>query len=222
VAILRVDEKNAPSRRFGLRDSSTAVSTVSGPQGASPTLSATTHTDRTDDMMTTPEAPAAEVPTNLSPRALAYWERVVAEREDWTSTSLELLHEIAATMSDVDRMQAVLDADGMAVPGSKGQVQRHPLLPELRAQRLLLTRMLAALDPPKRQPTTQSGWMMARIQADLARRRAEGGRAAPADPREESVDEIRERLTGGGRTGREDRPSALERAERLEAEKGLR
>lgn len=59
-----------------------------------------------------------------------------------------LLEEICRTLDSLDAMQHALSSEGVTVEGSAGQPRAHPVLVELRQQRVALGRMLSQLALP--------------------------------------------------------------------------
>jgi hypothetical protein len=58
----------------------------------------------------------------------------------------ELIDRACSTAESIAALEVVLDADGPTTKGSRGQVVLHPAVSELRQQRLVLLRLLGALD----------------------------------------------------------------------------
>jgi hypothetical protein len=69
--------------------------------------------------------------------------RAVTDAYTLEHHELMLLHEAAETLDLIDRLQALVDRDGVIVNGKP-----HPALIEVRQQRTLLGRLLAALKIP--------------------------------------------------------------------------
>lgn len=89
---------------------------------------------------------APKPPTDLKRSGRALWRAVVAEF-DLDEHERQLLHETCRTRDLCDRLQAVLDQDGPMSESSQG-VRVHPAAVELRQQRIVLARLLAALNVP--------------------------------------------------------------------------
>ena len=67
-----------------------------------------------------------------------------------------LLRQAVRTADHVAALDAVLEAEGLMVPGRDGVPRAHPALVEVRQQRLVLTRMLAALRLPAEDSSARS------------------------------------------------------------------
>ena len=122
-------------------------------------------------------------PAGLGERALALWVGTV-EGLELEPGELVLLESACRLVDQIDAMQAALKEQGPVVKGSRGQVAASPLLREIRAHDLAVTRILRTLmaampdeDEGKRLSPSDRG-----RKAALAR--WHGGRAytAPAPP----------------------------------------
>lgn len=96
--------------------------------------------------MTTETAPLL-TPADLKARGSAYW-RKIADDYELTDSENELLLEACRTLDNLDALAAIVAADGVTTLGSTGQLVAHPALTEARQQRVVLHRLLAALDLP--------------------------------------------------------------------------
>lgn len=96
-------------------------------------------------MTTTPRKPAAPAGLNGAGRAL--WRRVVTEYE-LRADELRLLEDACRTADVVDQLTADLKGQPSTVKGVGGQLRAHPLLTEVRAQRVALAAMLKQLKLP--------------------------------------------------------------------------
>jgi hypothetical protein len=85
-------------------------------------------------------------PRDLQRSGRALW-RAVVEDFDLDEHERQLLHETCRTRDLCDRLQSVLDAEGVMSESSQG-VRVHPAAVELRQQRVTLARLLAALNVP--------------------------------------------------------------------------
>ena len=85
-------------------------------------------------------------PGDLQASGCALWVAVVAE---WDLDEHErmILHETCRTSDLCDRLQVVLDVDGPMSESSQG-TRVHPAAVELRQQRIVLSRLLVALNLP--------------------------------------------------------------------------
>ena len=86
-----------------------------------------------------------EIPRGLGPAGRKLWRSVVADYELDEHESV-LLTQACRTVAVIERLQAQLDAADVLDDRYNGRV--NPLLPELRQQRLALTRMLKELKVP--------------------------------------------------------------------------
>ncbi|MDO9498107.1 MAG: hypothetical protein Q7J48_20555 [Nocardioides sp.] len=89
---------------------------------------------------------APKPPTDLKRSGRALWRAVLAEF-DLDEHERQLLHETCRTRDLCDRLQAVLGNEGVMSESSQG-VRVHPAVVEIRQQRIVLARLLAALNVP--------------------------------------------------------------------------
>ncbi|WP_193607144.1 hypothetical protein [Nocardioides lijunqiniae] len=89
---------------------------------------------------------APKPPNDLKRSGRALW-RAVLGPFDLDEHERQLLHETCRTRDLCDRLQTVLDAEGVMSTSSQG-VRVHPAAVELRQQRITLARLLAALNVP--------------------------------------------------------------------------
>ena len=89
---------------------------------------------------------APKPPRDLQRSGRALWRAVVTEF-DLDEHERQLLHETCRTRDLCDRLQTVLDNEGVMSESSQG-VRVHPAAVELRQQRIVLARLLAALKVP--------------------------------------------------------------------------
>jgi hypothetical protein len=120
-------------------------------------------------------------PEGLGERALALWSGTVKGLE-LEAGELVLLESACRLVDQIDAMQAALEEQGPIVKGSRGQPAASPLLREIRAHDLAVTRILRTLmaampeeEDGKRLTPTERG-----RKAALAR--WHGGRAHSAPP----------------------------------------
>lgn len=85
-------------------------------------------------------------PGDLKRSGRALWRSVVADF-DLDEHERQLLHETCRTRDLCDLLQTQLDTDGPMSESSQG-VRVHPAAVELRQQRIVLARLLAALNVP--------------------------------------------------------------------------
>jgi hypothetical protein len=86
-------------------------------------------------------------PARLKARGRGFWDQALAVY-DLSGTELALLAEACRTMDELEALSATLSRDGLTVEGSTGQTRVHPALGELRAARVVLSRLLAQLALP--------------------------------------------------------------------------
>lgn len=73
----------------------------------------------------------------------------MVEEFDMDDHELAVLREAVRTLTACDQLAKVLDAEGVASTGSKGQRVVHPAVSELRMQRLAFVRLIAQLRLPE-------------------------------------------------------------------------
>ena len=86
-------------------------------------------------------------PPGLAAAGRRLWREITTEyalRVD----EVELLDAACRTADEIDRIEAELATAPTMVAGSKGQERPHPLFAEVRQHRLVLSRLLAALQIP--------------------------------------------------------------------------
>ncbi|MGB9308763.1 MAG: terminase, partial [Mycobacterium sp.] len=103
----------------------------------------------------TDEALLPSAPLDLREAGRRLWEKTLAEIE-FQPHELELLGETCRTLDAVRLLQNQLDADGVIDISPQGR-RVHPALPELRQQRIVLARLLAALQIPDDEPPGAAG-----------------------------------------------------------------
>lgn len=89
---------------------------------------------------------ASTPPAGLKASGRALWKAVLDEFE-LEEHERQVLREAARTADLIDRLQAILDAEGPMSESSQGQ-RVHPAAVELRQQRIALARLFAALELP--------------------------------------------------------------------------
>lgn len=98
--------------------------------------------------MTSTDTPdRRRAPDGLQARGRRFW-RSCTGSFDFTEAEFALLEEACRTLDNLDLLAAALTSDGAMVKGSQGQPVVHPALTEARGQRLVLHRLLAALQLP--------------------------------------------------------------------------
>lgn len=91
--------------------------------------------------------PTLRPPKGLHTRGRAFW-RSVTDQYEVSLAEVELLTEACRTLDACEGLQQVVTRDGAMVAGSAGQPRVHPALSELRAARVVLSRLLAQLQLP--------------------------------------------------------------------------
>lgn len=86
------------------------------------------------------------MPAGLSGSGRSLWRSTVDEFE-LDEHELALLREACRTADSIDKLQAVVDRDGVLNESPQG-VRAHPALVELRQQRLAFTKLVNALAIP--------------------------------------------------------------------------
>ena len=86
-------------------------------------------------------------PDGLGARGARFWRSCTGSFE-FSEAEFHLLEEACRTLDDLDLLAAAVAADGAMVRGSAGQPVVHPALTEARGQRLVLHRLLSALQLP--------------------------------------------------------------------------
>ncbi|ALO09995.1 hypothetical protein AQF52_4401 [Streptomyces venezuelae] len=130
--------------------------------------------------MSEPAEVGHPAPDGLGERALALWAGTVEDNE-LEPGELVLLEAACRLVDQVDVMEAAVAEQGPVVKGSRGQPAASPLLREIRAHRLAITRILRQLMAAA--PAEEGG---ERLTASERGRRAaimrhHGSRAAGAD-----------------------------------------
>lgn len=87
---------------------------------------------------------AHQAPEGLGERALALWEGTV-EGNRLEAGELVLLEEACRLVDQIDVMQGALEGQGLVVKGSRGQLVASPLIREIRANKLAVSRILRQL-----------------------------------------------------------------------------
>lgn len=91
--------------------------------------------------MTKPKAP-----TGLKPGGRKLWIRVLDDYE-LAEHELQILQQAARTIDQIDELAAIVKTDGSMQESPQGR-RVHPAVQELRQQRIVLARLLAALNIP--------------------------------------------------------------------------
>lgn len=91
--------------------------------------------------MTKPKAPAG-----LKPGGRKLWTQVLDDYE-LAEHELQVLQQAARTVDQIDALEAIVQAEGPMQNSPQGR-RVHPAVQELRQQRIVLARLLAALNIP--------------------------------------------------------------------------
>jgi hypothetical protein len=112
-------------------------------------------------------------PPGLGPRGLAFW-TVTASEFELTEGELAILREACRTLDTLDALAEVIATGGPMAKGSAGQPVLHPAVAEARAQRLVLHRLLSALNLPDPEGTPQVTSARSASSRQKARQRWQG------------------------------------------------
>ena len=98
-------------------------------------------------------------PVGLGSRGRRFWRSTTTDF-DPSDSELEILAEVCRTLDNLDSLAASIAENGTMITGSQGQSVVNPALTEVRGQRALLHRLLAALglkdEEGAKVPTIQS------------------------------------------------------------------
>lgn len=86
-------------------------------------------------------------PSGLGTRGRKFW-RDTVRLYDFDTAEQQLLVEVCRTLDRLDALEAVVAQDGPTITGSMGQTIVHPAIGEARQQRVVLARLVAALELP--------------------------------------------------------------------------
>ena len=90
---------------------------------------------------------APRVPSGMGARGRRFWRSIVSEF-GLSDAEQEILAEACRTLDDLDRLSAMVAEHGVSVLGSQGQPVINPALTEARGQRIVLHRLVSALQLP--------------------------------------------------------------------------
>jgi len=96
--------------------------------------------------------------------------RAVADAYEASVDELEILAEACSVLDRLDELHALVDHDGLMVPGSKGQDVLHPAIGEARRQQALLASLCRRLSLEV--PGREQGGDVASITSARARKAA--------------------------------------------------
>ena len=106
--------------------------------------------------MTDPADPADALPASWSSSAREVYLQITEEHPDLDVTTLASLYEACSMLATADSLSGQVEADGLMVPGSKGQPVAHPLVAEARMHRTAGLAALRALGLARRSGPAQS------------------------------------------------------------------
>ena len=89
----------------------------------------------------------ARAPRGLGSRGKKFWHKVMAEI-DFNEAETELLVEVCRSLDSLDQLYETVSVHGPMVKGSAGQIVINPAVSEARQQRIVLHRLMAALEIP--------------------------------------------------------------------------
>ena len=86
-------------------------------------------------------------PDDLGDSGRALWQHVASRYVIDAEQDRQQLTQVCRTADLLDRLQAVVDSEGVTAESSQG-IRTHPAVAELRHQRIVFARLLAALGMP--------------------------------------------------------------------------
>lgn len=86
-------------------------------------------------------------PRGLGQRGRRYWREILGTFA-LSDSELHLLMEVCRTLDTLDQLAESVAKDGATVAGSAGQVVVNPCITEARGQRVVLHRLISALNLP--------------------------------------------------------------------------
>ena len=92
--------------------------------------------------------PRSVLPETWSASAKTTYIRIRETRDDFDPASLASLFEACEMLATADTMQLRVDADGLLIPGSQGQLVAHPLIDKVLRARAQHLAALKGLVPP--------------------------------------------------------------------------
>ncbi len=119
---------------------------------------------------------APKTPEGLDRAGAELWDAIVGDvAVGWTldARDLALLEAAARAADHAAELETAVDRDGLMIAGSKGQQRLHPAVAEARAQRQLMTTLIARVEIA---PEGQAG-LSDRQRDQLSRARQKRGRA---------------------------------------------
>ena len=121
-----------------------------------------------------------ERPEGLQGRGTALWGAVTLAYTDLREGEWQALVNAVRTVDELDLLEAALAGAAVVVEGSQGQPRPNPLFGEVRAHRLALRQMLAAvgLDDADAERHVSEGVVRSHAGRQLARQRWGGRRGA--------------------------------------------
>ena len=98
-----------------------------------------------------------KAPAHLGARGRRLWRRIMEDFEP-AESGREILLEAVRVVDRCESLEQALRGEPLTTTGSRGQIVAHPLLAELRSERLLLSRLLAQLDVPEEGEGAGTDW----------------------------------------------------------------
>ena len=100
-------------------------------------------------------------PQDLGPRGRAWWKSV---HETWELSEPEeqLAREVGRLLDVADRLQALIERDGLEVGAPDGLPKIHPAIPQLRSTQLGIARLIGQLGLPSEDGHTVDSTLTAR------------------------------------------------------------
>lgn len=120
---------------------------------------------------------ASRAPSRLGAAGRKLWQ-TITEGYDLREDERQALLAACRTVDELERLQAALKHVPAVVEGSKGQTRPHPLYAEVRAHRLALRQLLAAVGLQDPDAGVDLGAVRSNAGRQLARRRWERRGAA--------------------------------------------
>lgn len=92
--------------------------------------------------------PPPRAPRGLGARGRTFWKRIHVDIE-FSDAETELLVEACRTLDHLNTLDESIKEHGAMIPGSQGQLVVNPAVTEVRQQKLVLHRLLSALNIPE-------------------------------------------------------------------------
>jgi hypothetical protein len=125
-----------------------------------------------------------EAPDGLGPAGEVLWTLILQELPEgieYDARELALLERACTCADAIDALDRVVAAEGTTTTGSRGQTVVHPALQESRQQKLVILRLLTALDLPAEDAAETPAQKRARLAAESRwARRSQGAQLRKA------------------------------------------